>query len=88
MQGEDQMSKFTAIATKLAINVKATGFDMGDHYDSDWNLTDAEWNQVCDEAAALLPSTKVPVGVHAAWAAAGLDCRAEQRAERVAFSLE
>jgi hypothetical protein len=78
-------SRITEIATKLAIDVKATGFDLGDHYDDAWNLTDEEWNQVCDEAERLLPTVKVPASVYAAWARVEADHRAEQRAERHAF---
>ena len=76
------------IAKTVAIDVKATGFDMGDVYDDDWNLTDTEWDQVCDMAEALLPTVKVPVSVYAAWSQAKRDVNAEQRAERRAFSLE
>lgn len=81
-----KISRISAIAIKVATDVKATGFDMGDVYDDDWNLTDAEWDAVCDMAEALLPTVKVPASVYAAWAQADLDVRAEQRAERIAFA--
>lgn len=78
----------TEIATKLAINAKATGFDFGDLYDSEWNLTDDQWNEVCNLAETLIPTIKVPASVRIAWAEADRDIRAEQRAERIAFSRE
>lgn len=79
------MTKLSEIARKVAIDAKATGFDLGDLYDDNWNLTDAEWDQVCDEAEALIPSVRVPQTVRAAWAQVERDFRAEQQAEQRAF---
>jgi hypothetical protein len=76
------------IATKLATDAKATGFDLGDHYDADWNLTDAEWNEVCDLAEQLMPTIKVPASVYAAWSRVDADFRAEQQSQRRAFALD
>lgn len=78
------------IAMKVAIDAKAGGFekDMGCLYDDDWNLTDAEWHEVCDQAEALLPTVKVPASVYAAWAQADRDVRAEQRSEAIAFGSD
>lgn len=71
------------IATKLAIDSIASGIDdFGDHYDEDWNLTDAEWLAVCDEAKRLLPIVEVPDAARAEWAAANRAFRAEQAAEQ------
>lgn len=83
------MTRFTEIATKLAIDSKASGIDdFGCLYDDDWKLTDAEWQQVCDEAEQLLPTVEVPAATYAAWSRASADVRAEQAAERRAFSAE
>jgi len=70
------------IATTLAINVKATGFDMGDHYETDWNLTDDEWNAVCDLAEKLYPDVEPSDELRAEWAQARRDVDAEIRHEQ------
>ena len=85
MKTQTELSK---IAYDLAVNYKATGFDLGDLYDEDWGLTDAEWHAVCDEAEALAPTVKVPEEVRASWAQVDRDVRAEQRSERIAFGGE
>lgn len=75
----------TKIATSVAINAKASGIgarDLGCFYDDDWNLTDAEWEQVCDEATELFDSVRVPVEVSRSWAKVNADFRAEEMFER------
>lgn len=75
----------TEIATKVAIEAKASGIgvkDLGCFYDDDWNLTDAEWNQVCNEATDLFDAVVVPVAIAREWAKVNADMRAEARAER------
>lgn len=70
------------IATRLAIDSIASGIsDFGCHHDEDWNLTDADWATVCDEAKRLLPIVEVPEAARAEWAAANRAFRAEQSAE-------
>lgn len=82
------MANLTKIAQELAVNAKATGFDLGDLYDDAWNLTDAEWHEVCNLTEQMIPVVKVPASVYAAWAQVDRDYRAEQRAERIAFGGE
>lgn len=77
-------AELTKIATAVAIDAKASGigtYDLGCFYDHDWNLSDAEWEQVCDEATALYPTVAVPRAVAASWAKVNADFRAEERAE-------
>jgi hypothetical protein len=79
------MTKITEYATKVAIEAKASGFgvkDLGCFYDDDWNLTDAEWEQVCDEAIDLYDTVAVPAETYRSWAKVHADGRAEDRAER------
>lgn len=69
------------IAKGLAIDSIASGIDdFGCHYDEDWNLTEAEWDAVREEAERLLLIVKVPDAVRAEWAAANRAFRAEQSA--------
>lgn len=70
------------IAEKLAIDAKATGFDLGDLYDDDWNLNDEDWSFVVALATAIMPMVIVPDEVATAWRQANRDVDAEIAHER------
>lgn len=74
------------IAIAVAIDAKASGIgvrDLGCFYDDAWNLTAAEWAQVCNRAIALYPAVTVPPSIAKSWANANADFRAEERFERM-----
>lgn len=85
---------FFQLALNLAVNVKATGWDFGDHYcNSDHDhLNDAEWDALCDEAFNILENLRdsdpLVQKARREWAQAGREFNAEQRAECAAFSCD
>jgi hypothetical protein len=84
--GKMATKSISEIALAVAIDAKASGIgvsDLGCFYPDDEDLTDPEWEAVCDEATALYPTVEVPASVWRSWAKVNSDLRAEERSERI-----
>jgi len=85
------------ITRHVAIEAKASGFgtpeNLGCFYDDEWNLSDEQWNRVCDMVVDILPAIEKTFPrelaiSRASWASVHVGVRAEDRAQRIAFASE